>query len=332
VDIRQVAEEAGVSTATVSRVMNHQTLVAESTRLRVMRVAADLHYVPTASARSLRNNATRIIGVLVPDLANPVFVPFLRGVQHVAQSRGYAVLVVDAQRSRKVERRAVDVLHAHQVAALVLAGSPRDPGRIEELRRTGLVVVDANGGLDAPALVPQLERPGTWAMCDALAELGHRHIGYVSRNRVQGGAGRRRWEHISRRCRQLGLSAERIVLGASADATESSRPLTLVLHRRQPVTALVCSTHGLAPATLRALQAAGVDLPGGCSFLTYGDSEWAASFRPAISVVSLDLHAVASYLTTRVIDQLRGIRPGADDRPSAARLFLRGSSGPPPGR
>jgi LacI family transcriptional regulator len=331
VDIRQVAEHSGVSTATVSRVMNNRSSVAESTRLRVLGVADRLGYVPIASARSLRNHATMVIGVLVPDLSNPIFVPFLRGIQHVAQSRGYAVLVVDAQRSSQVERQAVDVLHAQQVAALVLAGSPRDPGRIEELRRAGQVVVDASGGLaTAPVLVPELERPGIWAMCDALAELGHRRVGYVSRSRAHGDTGRRRWEAISRRCRQRGLSAERVFLGDSPDTTDPSRLLTSVIRRADPVTALVCSTHGLAPAALRALHAAGIGLPGDCSFVTFGDSEWAASFRPAISVVTLDLYAVASYLATMVIDQLTGTPAGVGEPPAAARFLPRESSGPRP--
>ncbi len=333
VDIRQVAEESGVSTATVSRVMNRRALVAESTRIRVLQVADRLHYVPTASARSLRNNTTMVIGVLVPDLANPVFVPFLRGVQRVAQAHGYAVLVVDAQRSAKVERRAVDVLHAQQVAALVLAGSPRDPVRIEQLRRDGLLVVDASGEIGStPALVPELEEPGTWAMCDALAELGHRHIGYLSRVRAHGEAGRRRWGALSTRCRQLGLSAERVILGGSPEITESSQVLTNVIDRADPVTALVCATHGLAPTALRALRAADVDLPGDCSFVTFGDSEWAAAFRPTISVVSLDLYSAASLMTTRVLGVLTGSRAGFDQRPSPARFLPRESSGPPPVR
>jgi DNA-binding LacI/PurR family transcriptional regulator len=331
VDIRQVAEESGVSTATVSRVMNRRSLVAESTRLRVLQVADRLHYVPTASARSLRNNATMVIGVLVPDLANPVFVPFLRGVQRVAQAHGYAVLVVDAQRSAKVERRAVDVLHAQQVAALVLAGSPRDPVRIEQLRRDGLLVVDASGEIgSAPALVPDLEEPGIWAMCDALAELEHRRIGYVSRTRAHGEAGRRRWAALSSRCRQLGLSAERVILGSSPDITRSSRVLTSVIERPDPVTALVCATHGLAPTVLRALRAADVDLPGDCSFVTFGDSEWAAAFRPTISAVSLDLYSAASLVTTRVLGVLTGSGAGFDEQPAPARFLPRESSGPPP--
>src|ERR1700728_461901 len=110
VDIRRVAEEASVSIATVSRVVSGRGPVNDDTRQRVQSVVARLGYRPSASARSLRTSQTMIIGALVPDLSNPVFVPFLRGVQHVAQAEGYSVLVVDAQRSAVVERRALDRL------------------------------------------------------------------------------------------------------------------------------------------------------------------------------------------------------------------------------
>jgi DNA-binding LacI/PurR family transcriptional regulator len=331
VGIRRVSEEAGVSTATVSRVMTGVGSVGDATRARVLRVAQRLHYVPDASARSLRVARTMMMGVLVPDLANPVFVPFLRGVQHVAQARGYAVLVVDAQRSVEVERRALDRLVAQRVDALVLAGASRDPAHIAELRRKGLVVVDAGSeGTPPGSLLPQLERPGTLALCDALAAFGHGRIGYVTRHRNLGDAGRRRWGVLQRRCRQRGVTAERITLDGARTPEEVSSVLGRALTRPDPVTALVCSTHGLAPTVLGGLRAAGVQLPDDCSFVTYGDSAWAAAYRPAIGVVTMDLRAVGVLMTRRIVDELDGPAAPSQDAPSEesprpSRFLPRGS-------
>jgi DNA-binding LacI/PurR family transcriptional regulator len=272
-----------------------------------------------------------MIGVLVPDLANPVFVPFLRGVQHVAQSHGYVVLVVDAQRSAEIERRALDRLQTQGADLLLLAGPVRDKARVEELRRTGMVVADPDHlhGFRRP-LVPVLERPGTWAMCDALADLGHRRLAYVNREDRLGEAGRRRWQAMSLRCRALGVETERLVLGRAREPAEVAELLAAVLRRPEPVTALVSSAHGLAPTVLRGLHAAGVELPGDCSFVTFGDSEWAEAYRPAISVVTLDLYEVAVAVTTASLREL-GREPVAGvERPGSARFLLRGSAGRSP--
>ena len=333
-----MAEEAGVSTATVSRTLSGRGPVNDATQQRVLLAAERLNYLPSAAAQSLRTERAMIIGVLVPDLGNPVFVPFLRGVQHVAQSCGYSVLVVDAQRSIAIEHQALDRLRAHGVDALVLAGPARDAARVEELRRAGVVVMDPDRvGSSGASLIDELEQPGTWEMCETLAELGHRRVAYVSREKVPGRAGHRRLRAMSHRSETLGVEIERVVLGRR-DSAGIGALVADVVRRPEPVSALVCSTHGLVPSLLRGLRSAGIDMPGECSFVTYGDSEWAEAYRPAISVVSLDLYAVGVDVATSGIRLLASATtppavgaPVADRRPLQARFLWRESIGPVPG-
>jgi len=331
VDIRRVAGEAGVSTATVSRVMSGRGPVSGATRERVVRVMRRLQYSPSASARSLRTARTMLMGVLVPDLANPVFVPFLRGVQHVAQAKGYSVLVVDAQRSVEVERRALDRLLELRVEALVIGGAARDPARLQQLRRFGMVVVDTYGATDqARSLTPGLEAPGTTALCDALAGLGHARIGYVSGGQGLGAAGRRRWAALQGRCDDLGMRLEHVRVRPGAGPDDTSAVLREVVRRSDPVTALVSGSLGLAPGLLQGLSLAGVRLPDDCSFATYGDSDWAAAHQPAISVVTMDLYEAAVLMAQQLIERLDGAPSVEGPLPQPARLILRASVGPRP--
>ena len=305
-----------MSTATVSRTLSGRGPVSEATRQRVLRAAEALQYLPSAAARSLRTQRTMTIGVLVPDLANPVFVPFLRGVQNVAHERGYAVLVVDGQRSLAVERLALRRLRAQGIDALVLAGPARDPALVEELRSGGIVVLDPDFGEPRGSLLARLERPGTDAMCDALAALGHRRVAYVARELVSGSLGQRRWYAMRDRWRGRGVALERVIVGRRRAPSDLAALLTAAVARPEPATALICSTHGLAPALLRGAHAAAIDIPGDCSLVTYGDSEWAEAYRPALSVVAFDLYEVAVAVTAEVIGQLDG------GPPSRARALL----------
>jgi LacI family transcriptional regulator len=331
VDIRRVAREAAVSTATVSRVMSGRGPVSADTRERVLEVVQRLQYSPSASARSLRTSRTMLMAVLVPDLANPVFVPFLRGVQHVAQSRGYSVLVVDAQRSLEVERRALDRLLELRVDALVIAGEAREPARMQQLRRFGMVVVDTLAEVgETRSLTPELEAPGTAAMCDALAGLGHTRIGYVSGERGLGEAGRRRWAALQARCGELGMRLEHVTVQRGASQDDTSVVLRTLVRSASPLTALVSASLRLAPELLRALNLAGIVLPDDCSFATYGDSDWAAAHQPAISVVTMDLYEVAGLMTRQIVERLDGGPSVVRPLPGAARFVARESVGPPP--
>lgn len=326
-DIRRVAEEAGVSTATVSRTMSGRGPVKEATRQRVLRAAERLNYQPSAAAQSLRTERTMIIGVLVPDLGNPVFVPFLRGVQHVAQSHAYSVLVVDAQRSAAIEQQALDRLRAQGVDALVLAGPAREAARVREFLRAGIVVMDPDQAAGSRrSRIAELELPGTRAMCEALAALGHRRVAYISRETVPGVAGQRRWRSMSRHFQTLGVKVEQLALGARRSPPDVAEVLLGLLRPPERVSALVCSTHGLAPSLLRGLHAGGIELPDDCSFVTYGDSEWAEAYRPALSVVTLDLYKVAVSMTTAAIRALNDERTPLGAEPVLEASFLRRDS------
>jgi LacI family transcriptional regulator len=300
VDIRRVAEVAGVSTATVSRALSGKGPVSEGTRRRVLDAAARLDYLPRAAAQSLRTTRTMTVGVLVPDLSNPVFVPFLRGVQHAAQSLGYSVIVVDGQRSADVEREAITRLRAQRVDALVLAGASRAGAALDELARNGTHVVDADRWEAATGeTVASLERPAAGEMCAQLADLGHERIAVVTSREPAGGAAGRRRADVRAAWQTLGSAhvVEDVALGWRRDPESVAATLAPLLGGRRPVTALVAGTHVLALPLLRGLRAAGVEVPGRCSFVTYGDSEWAEAFWPSISAVSLDLFSVAVALT-----------------------------------
>jgi LacI family transcriptional regulator len=326
--IRLVAHEAGVSIATVSRVLGGHPHASDDVRRRVLAAAERLHYQPSAAARGLRTTRTMIVGVLVPNLANPTVVPFLRGVQHVAQAQGYAVLVADAERSAAVERRQLDRLHAQRVDALIVPSAPRNLDHLRELQTDGLVV--AEGPFDDPASwsMAAIEGAATRAACQHLAALGHRRIGFVARATPRTSSSGRRWTLVSGECRRAGLQVTRLVIGEQPQAGAVALQLDQGL-RAGSLSALVCATHPLAPLVLGGLAASAVDLPSACSLVIYGDSDWAGAYRPALNVIRRDLYGVATALTERVLARLGGGGALEGWRPPAAEYVVRRSVAAP---
>jgi LacI family transcriptional regulator len=308
--------------------------VSEPTRSRVLAAIVQLGYSPSASARSLRTTHTQLIGVLVPDLANGVFVPFLRGVQHEAQKAGYSVLVVDAQRSKEIEAAAVERLLELRVEALVLAGRPRDPARMADLRARGMVVTAADDPLDrSGSLIAELEDVGTHELCRALAGFGHTHVAYATGSPVPGEAGTWRLGALRDHCERLDLHVSRLVVRRDENAATTGRTLRAALSPDvgQAPTAVVSASLPLAPTLLAGFAAAGIRLPEDCSFASYGDSPWAAAYQPAVSVVTLDLYTAAVELTRRTLTKVSSSLSFEVQQPEPARFVARASLGPRPG-
>ncbi len=332
VDIRQVAAEAGVSTATVSRVLSGKGPASAEARRKVRQAAERLHYLPNASASSLRTDRSMIIGVLLPNLGNPVFLPFLRAVEEIAQGHGYSVIVADTQRRAEIERRQLDRLLTRRIDALIMAGRPGDPEYVRRLGGDRMPIVDPTSLVDPGQSTVTPADDAIVEACGHLASLGHRRIGFLVRGALRA-TSRQRWDLIATACASFGTEASlvRVEDGGDRNHDDGGGTAALVgnlMAGAEPPSALWSNSHVLAPRVLEGLARADIGLPGDCSFLTFGDSPWAAAYRPPINVIASDLAAAASVMTRSVLHRL-GVLEDAPDPvipPDAYRR--RGSVGP----
>src|SRR3954451_7518044 len=157
VTIRDVAALAGVSSMTVSRVINESARVSPSTRRRVEDAIAELGYVPSRLARGLIRQRTGTLALIVPDVANPFFTLIVRGSEDVARRAGYRLLLCDTRADLDVEREVIEELIAHRVEGILIAPvSDRSRDHLRRLAQFGIpfVLVDRTvPGVDADAVV-----------------------------------------------------------------------------------------------------------------------------------------------------------------------------------
>jgi LacI family transcriptional regulator len=313
----------------VSKALNEGRGSAE-VRRRVERAATRLGYRPNQRARGLRRAESRAIGLLVPDLANPSFLPMVRGVEHAAHERGYVVLIADGQRSGDAEQAALERFFDQGVDGLLLAGAV-PPGTLRQYLDHGVPIApapDAHSGRDWEAG----EAHATQAMAERLLELGHRRFVFVGTPQPLGQPGRR-----YRRSRVGALAAPLERAGATLtfalvdprrglDATIEE--LRTALSEGSP-TAVICGSHLLAPNVLLALDAARLRVPRDVSLVVYGDSDWARAYRPPLSVVRRDTYAEGFELATALLDTIAGT-PHTETHPPAAEWVERRSIAPAP--
>jgi DNA-binding LacI/PurR family transcriptional regulator len=329
VGIAQVAAEAGVSTATASRVLSKTGYASELARQRVSVAAERLQYQPDATARALRRRRSTTIGILVPDLTNPVNLSFIRGVQHVAQPCGYAVMIGDAQRDRDIERRQIELFESQRVAGVLVAGQLQDDEALEgwdpesPLIHTPLSLEVGTEG----------ENPAVDELGADLARHGHERVLFVSRAPVDARPGpprtERRFRALSRAATRHGIAVDRCSTPAELSADRTALQLQPKLKGRDAATALVCASHRLAPQLLGTLSLMKINIPTDLSFVTFGDSEWAQAYRPSIAVIRFDRYTEARRATFDLLKTL-GSTPDYEEPPAPPVYMARGSICPAP--
>ncbi|MBI3748996.1 MAG: LacI family DNA-binding transcriptional regulator [Chloroflexi bacterium] len=276
--IRDVARLAGVSTTTVSRVINGVEGVSEARRRRVELAVADLDYVPNAVARHLRSKRTRTIAVVLSDITNPFFTTIARGIQDVAWPRGYAVTFANTDESETQERDYLRTLVQRQVDGVLLVptGNAAEPYRLLRSQRIPVVLLDRHVSVRQLDEVRCDSEAGAYALVRHLIGLGHRRIAVVTGRRdISTSTDRVAGYERALASAELPLDRD-LIRYDSFSLAGGYRMLKSILAIEPRPTAVLATNNFIAFGALRALREAGIDVPGDMSLVTFDDlpEEW----------------------------------------------------------
>jgi LacI family transcriptional regulator len=180
--IKEVAKEAGVSTATISRVLNETGYVNEQVRVHVLETIKRMNYRPNAIARRLKQEKTRTIGIVFPDMANPYFQIIARSIQKRCIDEGYLVILMDTEEDAKKEKDALNFLLENRVEAVILAGTGKNVEQIEAMHVDGTHVILLDRKIDGLMLdtVTEESRNVVQETISSLIRRGHQRIGIIN--------------------------------------------------------------------------------------------------------------------------------------------------------
>ena len=184
INLKMVAEKAGVSIATVSRVINNSPNVNPQTRIKIEKVIKELKYRPNRVAKRLRNRnaSSNLLGVLIPDIQNPFYVEVLRGIEDVAYKNKYALIMCNFAQDETKEMLYLDILQSESVDGLIAAPTHEHDEKVVNLVKQGLPIVCVDRGLlDVDVDVVLVDnRKGAFNAVDYLAKAGYQRIAYIS--------------------------------------------------------------------------------------------------------------------------------------------------------
>lgn len=328
--LADVAEAAGVSISTVSRVLNRRPGVHEETRQRVLSALAEQRYTPRGLGVL---HSTGVIGLLLPELTNPVFPAFAEALECRAAELGYATVLCNTRAASRREEEQVRVLLARGVAGMVFV-SPESTdalaphGHYRRLREDGVRMVFVNGGmptLDVPDVCVD-EQVAGYLAARHLVELGHRRIGFVCgpARSVPARLKRAGWQAA---LEEAGLPADPDLVahaeyGAAGGAVAAGQLLDAA------ATGLICASDMMAFGALAEARRRGLTVPRDVSVVGFDDTPMAPYAGPPLTTLAQPIAEMAQAAVDGLVAELDGADGFAHSRVFRPSLVVRESTAP----
>ncbi|WP_281983200.1 LacI family DNA-binding transcriptional regulator [Thalassorhabdomicrobium marinisediminis] len=312
--LADVAARAGVSTATVSRVLNSPDKVAPKTRERVARAVADLGYSPNFGARVMAARQTKTIGAVIPTMENAIFAKGLQAFQEALHEHGYTLLVASTGYDAEVEDAQIRALVARGADALLLIGHSRDRDLYDFLARQEVpaVVTWAVRPDDASA-VPSIGFDNRQAMRELAGHvigLGHRHLALISAETAQNDRAAERRAGVRAAMADRGLLPDALCyIETTYGFDEGAAAFAHVMVKRPRPTAVLCGNDVLAAGALRQARAMGLDVPGEVSITGFDDIDLAQILHPPLTTVRVPHRDMGRQAALALIGHLTGAAP-----------------------
>jgi LacI family transcriptional regulator len=328
--IKDVAREAGVSTATVSHVINNTRFVTEATRERVLRAIERCNYYPNAHARSLASGRSKMLGLIVSDISNPFFPELVKSIESAAFERGYDIILsdtnYDAARTSNYVRRMIE----RQVAGVALMTSELDMALIDELarRQVSVVFLDLGWAGERMSNLVVDYALGIEEAIRHLVGLGHRDIAYIGGPTTLRSAAKRLDAFRDSVSRHLPGLAQPKIYEADFQLDGGRRAANEILTADELPTAVVVANDMMAMGAMREFRAAGLIIPQDISIVGFDDIAFASLADPPLTTICLPRTELGRRAVEALMMTIEGANePGVEIR-IPTYLIARGSTAP----
>lgn len=330
VTIVEVAKAAGVSPATVSRVVGNYGYVSEETRRKVQTAVDELGYHPDTIARSMVTKSTRTIGLVVTDITNPFFAQLARGVESVAWQNGYTLILANTDEDSERERAIISALQEKRVDAFIIVpASSRNAPHLDELLKSGAPVVLLDRGVKNLAVDAVMvdNEEGAYQAVTHLIQLGHSRIGIILDN-PEITTNQERLAGYERAINDHGLSLEKELIRSCQYTRQSAYELVrAMLQTSVRPTALFTTNNFMTIGAIKAVNEAGLNIPKDIALVGFDDLEWNQVNYPQLTAVAQPVAEMGRLAGQRILARLKGENSPAMEIRLKTRFIVRESCG-----
>jgi LacI family transcriptional regulator len=332
--LKEVALRAGVHVTTASRALNPATssLVNPATMRRVQAAARELRYQPNAMARGLKTSRSMSVGVLLPDLTNPLFPPIVRGIEDILAASGYTTLIANTDNDAERQTTLFDTLRARQVDGIIVATAHREDKLFVDAYNEGTKIILVNRRIDQcdiPSVTGD-DQDGIAMAVRHLIELGHTRIAHIAgpQNTT---TGRARLRAYRQALEDAGIPADpdRVVITNGFTEVEGARATRAMLDSGRPPTAVVAANDMIALGCLDVFSERRLRCPEDLSLVGFNDMPFIDRLTPPLSTVRVPHYQIGAEAARMLLDRLANPNLPAKSITLPATLVLRESTAPP---
>lgn len=307
--IYEVSKRAGVSLATVSRVINNSDKVRDLTRKKVERAMKDLGYKPNTVAQSLASNRSNSVGILVPELHGPFFGAMLASIELELRSRGKHVIITAGHSDEEKEKEGIEFLASRSCDALILFVFEVSDEYILALRENSVPIVLIG------RLIPGMEddcvsldnRNGGYVATKSLIELGHRQLACIT-GPLWKSDGQERFEGFKRAMSESGVALDSsLVVEGDYEESSGRQAMEKLLEKDLPFTGLVCANDVMAAGAIEVAREHGLDIPQDLSVVGFDNVFFTRYMHPKLSTVDYPVDLMGAMAARCVLCDVYGV-------------------------
>lgn len=329
ITIRDVASMVGVHHSTVSRALSpgKRGKISPAVVKKIEKAARKLGYFPNMVASSLKQNRSFALGVLIPDLMNPVFPPIIRGVQDTAEAAGYTVITVNTDDGEEKERDALRMMQGRSIDGVVIATARRKDPIVEECIKHEIPFVLVNRTVDRSGVNAVIvdEDFGIRSVIDHLISLKHTRIAHIA-GPQQTSTGYHRAKVFTDYLRMHDLQNDLVEAADRFTMEQGRSAFRKLLARDNRFTAVVAGNDLLALGCMDAMNEVGLPVPENISVTGYNDMLFLERMSPALTTVQVPKYEMGSQATRTLLDMIGGESKNPVVLKMQPRLIVRNST------
>jgi LacI family transcriptional regulator len=329
VTIKDVATRAGVSTSTVSHVLNNTRFVSDETRAKVLAAIQELNYYQNAQAKGLVTGKSRIIGLIVPDITNPFFPELVRGAERNATQQGYDVFLCntdyDPERTSSLVRRLIE----QKVDGAIIMTTEMEYSLVTSLTAKSIPVVLLDWGI-TDLLVSNIKEnfeSGIEEASSHLVELGHRNIAFISGPLKLRTAKTRKEAFVSSIKKYVGSVSEPLIIEGDFKIEGGELAMSKILALPDRPTAVLASNDLMAVGAMRKIKEKGLRIPQDISVIGLDDIFMASTVDPPLTTINLPRYEIGETAWRLLLYSIQHKEEMGREETVDTRLVVRGTTG-----
>ena len=322
INIKDVARKAGVSTATVSRVLGDFHGVRDKTKKKVLKAVADLNYEINAVARHLRQKKTKTIGIIVENVLSKFCSVIAKSVEDTNNKFGYNTILCNADENPEKELNYLKILKSNRVDGIILTPTGKNSKYVQHLINSGTKVVLLDRlieGVDCDAILVD-NANGAYKAVKHLIDQGYRKIGIVS-GILDRTTGAERLKGYLQAIEEAGIAKEDSLIKIGNFKKESGRKLTKeLLEQSNKPKAIFTTNIDMSMGALLAIKEKGLTIPEDIGIVCFDDSDWALILEPSITVIRQPVYQLGSTAAELLIKKIEDEEKNLDHQPTVVTL------------